>query len=274
MLELPEAVVLAKQINGTLAGKRIARAVANESSHRFAWYTGDPADYGRRLDGKAVERAASYGNHVETRIGDVLLVTSTSLRFHEAGAKLPPTRQLLLEFTDGTALTAHVQMWGVLLCLRDGEDTGLRDVDVSKAKPSVLSPGFDDRYFIDLLDDKARALSAKAFLATDQRIPGLGNGVLQDVLWTARIHPKRRMADLSSEEVRKLYKVVKSLIADMARLGGRDTEKNLFGRPGGYKTVLGAKTAGASCPACGSMIKKEAYLGGSIYTCPTCQPAS
>lgn|GEM_PF-2077218 len=30
----------------------------------------------------------------------------------------------------------------------------------------------------------------KAFLATEQRIPGLGNGVLQDILWTARIHPK------------------------------------------------------------------------------------
>jgi formamidopyrimidine-DNA glycosylase len=43
-------------------------------------------------------------------------------------------------------------------------------------------------------------LSAKAFLATEQRIPGLGNGVLQDILFTAGIHPKRKMAAISEEE--------------------------------------------------------------------------
>ncbi len=272
MLELPEAVVLAAQIREALVGKRVARAAANESPHRFAWYTGDPAEYGRHLAGKTVREAVAFGNHVETRVDGVRLVTSTSLRFHEAGAKLPPSRQLLLVFADGTALTAHVQMWGALLCLEDGQDTGLRDYEISKAKPSILSREFDESHFLALLDDEARALSAKAFLATDQRIPGLGNGVLQDILWTARIHPKRKMADLSAEEIRRLYETAKSLMAEMARLGGRDTEKDLFGRPGGYKTILGAKTAGTPCPACGSAIKKEAYLGGSIYTCPTCQP--
>ena len=34
-------------------------------------------------------------------------------------------------------------------------------------------------------------LSAKAFLATEQHFPGIGNGVLQDILFAAQIHPKR-----------------------------------------------------------------------------------
>jgi len=80
------------------------------------------------------------------------------------------------------------------------------------------------------------------------------------------------MLDLSADEVRNLYRVVKPLVAEMARLGGRDSEKDLFGRPGGYRTILGAKTAGAPCPACGSTIQKETYLGGSICACPACQP--
>ncbi|MFA6873005.1 MAG: zinc finger domain-containing protein, partial [Bacteroidaceae bacterium] len=25
------------------------------------------------------------------------------------------------------------------------------------------------------------------------------------------------------------------------------------------------------CPRCGNQIRKEAYMGGSIYYCPTCQ---
>ena len=53
--------------------------------------------------------------------------------------------------------------------------------------------------------------------------------------------------------------------------GGRDTERDLFGCLGGYKTRLGKNTAGKPCPVCGDIIKKEAYMGGSIYYCPTCQ---
>lgn len=60
----------------------------------------------------------------------------------------------------------------------------------------------------------------------------------------------------------------------MTEAGGRDTERDLFGNPGGYKTALSANTVGAYCPACGENIKKEAYLGGSIYYCEGCQEKS
>jgi formamidopyrimidine-DNA glycosylase len=65
---------------------------------------------------------------------------------------------------------------------------------------------------------------------------------------------------------------VKSVLAAMASQGGRDTEKDLFSQPGGYHTVLSSKTFDQPCPNCGTAIRKEAYLGGSIYYCPTCQP--
>jgi len=272
MLELPEATAVADQIRATLVGKRIVDAAANESPHRFAWYTGDPAEYGSRLRGQTIRGAEAYGNHVETRLDNRMLVTSTSLRFHERGATLPANRQLRLEFADGTALTAHVQMWGVMFCPNEGEDAGPRDYGVAKSRHSVLCSEFDEPYFLSLLDDAARKLSAKAFLATEQRIPGLGNGVLQDMLWTAHIHPKRKMADLSDGEVRRLYAAVKSVMLEMTRLGGRDSEKDLFGQSGGYRTVLGPKTAGTPCPACGATIRKENYLGGNITYCPACQP--
>ena len=54
MIELPEAVVIARQITKTLGGKRIAHAIASASPHKFAWYTGDPAEYNDRLAGKAI----------------------------------------------------------------------------------------------------------------------------------------------------------------------------------------------------------------------------
>jgi len=57
----------------------------------------------------------------------------------------------------------------------------------------------------------------------------------------------------------------------MVQRGGRDTEKDIFGSPGGYKTILSAKTKTMPCPVCGDIIIREAFLGGNVYFCPTCQ---
>ena len=38
---------------------------------------------------------------------------------------------------------------------------------------------------------ESQNLSVKALLATEQRIPGLGNGVLQDILHKTGVHPRR-----------------------------------------------------------------------------------
>jgi formamidopyrimidine-DNA glycosylase len=53
---------------------------------------------------------------------------------------------------------------------------------------------------------------------------------------------------------------------------GRNTEKDLFGNAGGYCTILSSKTLAYQCQTCGDGLKREAYLGGNIYFCPTCQP--
>ncbi len=57
----------------------------------------------------------------------------------------------------------------------------------------------------------------------------------------------------------------------MASQGGRDTELDLLGKPGGYQTILSKNTANKPCRVCGTIIRKEAYLGGSIYYCEKCQ---
>jgi len=45
----------------------------------------------------------------------------------------------------------------------------------------------------------------------------------------------------------------------------------LHGKPGRYKTLLSRNTVNKPCSACGTIIRKEAYMGGSIYFCPQCQ---
>ena len=271
MIELPEATTIAGQINSTIKGKRILKAIANQSPHKFAWYTGDPATYNDRLAGKVIGKGAGVGGNIEFQAEDMVLSISAPIRYHPAGEKRPKKHQLLLEFEDGTAISSSAQMWGGFFCFPEGEPGGFPDYDLAKTKPSPLANAFDRAYFDTLFDDNTPKLSAKAFLATEQRIPGLGNGVLQDILWTAHIHPKRKMAILCAEETAQLYQAVKSVLRKMTDQGGRDTERDLFGCPGGYKTILSKFTMDTPCPACGTIIRKEPYLGGAIYYCPECQ---
>jgi formamidopyrimidine-DNA glycosylase len=273
MIEIPEAESLSGQLTETIGGKRIARVIGGFSPHKFAWYHGDPKDYDALLRGKTIDTALAHGGMVEIRVGDAVMLFSDGvvLRFHTGDEPRPKKHQLLIEFEDGTALSASVQMYGGLWCFKEGELDNPY-YNVARNKPSPLSDEFDRAYFDSLITaDEVQKLSAKAFLATEQRIPGLGNGVLQDILYKAAIHPKRRIDTLTADEKTALFNSVKSTLREMTEQGGRDTTKDLFGRPGGYRTKLSQATLDKPCPVCGGTIVKQAYMGGSIYFCEGCQ---
>ena len=276
MIELPETYVLARQIDEALVGRTIANVTANAHPHAFAWYTGNPAEYHEKLAGKKITGANpgtgyTCGGNTEIVCDDMLVVISTPIKYHAAGEKLPVKHQLLIEFDDSSHLSCTVQMWGAMLCGPCDENV-LPDGFVCNRCPTPLTDEFTESYFDGLWDGVKPSLSAKAFLATEQRIPGLGNGVLQDILFRAGINPKQKLQYLKDPDRENLYRSVTSTLHSMMTNGGRDTEKDLFGHSGGYRTILSAKTIKYPCPSCGSEIIREAYLGGNIYYCPFCQP--
>ena len=276
MIEIPEATTLARQIREDLAGRRVVTVTAGAAPHKFAWYHGDPAGYAPLLEGDTVVSAAAHGGMVEVHTQRALLLfhDGVNLRLHPAAGPVPGKHQLLLTFEDDSALSASVQMYGGLYAWDRRETFDNPYYRTALEKPSPLEPEqFTQDYFMQLLaSPDVQKLSAKAALATEQRIPGLGNGVLQDILWQARLSPRRKISTLTEEDAQALYTSLTGTLSEMSRLRGRDTEKDLHGIPGGYRSVMSAKNAGAPCPACGRAIVKEAYMGGSVYTCPNCQP--
>jgi formamidopyrimidine-DNA glycosylase len=275
VIELPEAVNLARQLAATLGGRRVAGVVAGAAPHKFAWFHGEPAAYDALLSGKAVGAAASHGGFVEVEVEDarLLFAEGVALRRHAPGEARPARHQLLVSFDDGSALSAGVQMYGGLWAYVAGrfENPYLA---AALAAPSPLTAAFDEAHFAGLLASAdAQKASLKAFLATKQRVPGLGNGVLPDILFEARLHPRRAVATLADAERAALLAALTDTLAEMTRRGGRDTEVDLHGRPGGYATRMSRNTVGRPCARCGSTIVKQSYLGGAVYVCPGCQPA-
>ena len=273
MIELPEAGNLARQVTEAVVGRSVSRVEANHTPHKLMWFFGDPTRYPDLLTGLTITGATAWGGHLEIAAGDlrILLSEGAAPRLVPPGETIPAKHQLRLDLDDGSTLVVAVAMYGGVQVFRDGENDNPY-YQVAMTKPSPLGADFDRAYFAELLDTADTAkLSAKAFLATEQRIPGLGNGVLQDVLWNARLHPRRKVGSMDDDARDALFGSVTTTLAQMARDGGRDTERDLFGWPGRYATVMSRLTLELPCPRCGSRKVKEAYLGGAVYFCPGCQ---
>lgn len=128
---------------------------------------------------------------------------------------------------------------------------------IAKKKISVFSPDFSFDYFNKLINENKDSLSLKAFLATEQRIPGFGNGLCQDVLWKAHLHPKTKLNQLTSKQINDLFASMKNNLDEIINLGGRDIERDLFGNKGGYETKMSQTGIKNGCPECESFIIKR-----------------
>ena len=276
MIELPESYVLASQINETIIGKVINHVTVNTRQHKFATFSGDPELYDAALSGKIITRASfsadeNGGSVVLIQCGDLMLILNTSIRYHAPGEEVAPKHQLLIEFGDSSKISCIVNIWGSMLCVPVADSTRFETISGGRRR-SPLDDSFNMQYFLELIQSSKPSISAKAFLTTEQRFPGIGNGVMHDILFNARIHPKRKIISYTVINKDRLFHSIKSTLRYMAERGGRDTEMDLFGNRGGYRTILSSKSSGKPCRNCKNHIIKEMYLGGNIYYCPECQP--
>jgi formamidopyrimidine-DNA glycosylase len=272
MLEIPESRTIALQAGKLLTGRTIVDVLTATSPHKFAFYCGDPSHYVRLLSGRRITSANGHGMFVDLHCdknSHITIGDGTNLRYYAPAVKGPEKHQLLLALDDGSCLVFTIAMYGGIWAYKGTFDNTYHQGSLNSVSP--LDDDFDASYFNRITKGVAKDISLKALLATEQRIPGLGNGVLQDILFNARLHPKRKRSTLSDDQIARLFGSLKATFRSMTKLGGRDTDKDLFGRSGGYKTLLSKNTMKNPCPNCHAAIVKEAYLGGAIYFCPECQ---
>jgi formamidopyrimidine-DNA glycosylase len=275
MFELPEFVTLARQMNETLAGKRIRRGNLGNSPHKFVWYNRTPVEFAQLTEGKSISQARARGKwlFVPLEPGYLLLFGECGGRmlYHPAGSELPEKHHLWLTFEDGSSLTATTTMWGAMELYeagREGERQYLKGM-----RPTPLDSAFTFDYLSALIAElmAGEKRSAKALLTQDQLIPGLGNAIAQDILFRAGLHPRHPIGDLRPDQRRRLHDAILGTIEEAIANGGRYDEFDLYNRPGGYVRLMDSRAAGKPCLACGTAVEKMQYLAGACYFCPHCQ---
>jgi formamidopyrimidine-DNA glycosylase len=275
LFELPEFVILAKQMNETLTGKTIQRGTLGNSPHKFVWYNRSHDEFEELTRGKKVGEAYAKGRwlFVPLEPGYMLLFGECGgkIFYHPPDDKIPKKYHLYIAFEDGSSLTAKTQMWGAMELYQKGEEQNRQYVKDMNITP--IEPEFTLEYFSQLIDQLSAEgkKSAKSLLTQNQTIPGLGNSIAQDILFRARLHPKHAINEFSKEAKKSLHDAIIQTINDVIGGGGRYDEYDLYQNKGGYVRLMDKNALKKPCPECGGAIKKIQYLGGSCYFCPNCQ---
>jgi formamidopyrimidine-DNA glycosylase len=120
-----------------------------------------------------------------------------------------------------------------------------------------------------LIEKKVNIKSS--LVGKDAVVVGLSNSAFQDILFRAKIRPKRKASELSEDERHSLYDAIKMMVKERIRLGGKDQFLDLYGNQGRYTPAMGPNMNGKTCVVCGSSIEKLSLGGGQVYFCPKCQ---
>jgi formamidopyrimidine-DNA glycosylase len=262
-------------MNETLTGKTIQQGKLGNSPHKFVWYNRTHEEFEGLTRGKRVGMARVWGRwlNLDLKPGYRLVLGECGgkVLYHAPGESTPDKYHLFLTFNDGSALTIMTAMWGAMELYEAGKEMERKYIRGMRLTP--VDPEFTSEYFSSLMNDlrQGEKRSVKSLLTQDQLIPGLGNAIAQDIMFNARLHPKRSLADLTPGQSQALYTAILDTTRVVIEKGGRNDETDLYGHPGGYVRLMNTQSAGKPCPRCGQSVEKIQYLGGACYFCANCQ---
>jgi len=277
-IELPEAQILAEQMSKELLQKQIRSFHLQDYQklQRIGFVNKDVKAFDQLVNRK-VESITSRGNviHVKLDLGLNLILAPEyggRILYHTSGSTVPNKFHLKLDFYYDTSLTVALTGMGVIQTLKDDE---LERSYVYKRDFSEVTSPVDEREFT--LERFSKQLAEKkvniksSLVGKDAVIVGLSNSAFQDILFRAKIHPKRKASELSEGERHALYDAIKIMIKERIRLGGKDQFLDLYGKQGRYAPAMGANMNRKTCMVCGTSIEKLSLGGGQVYFCPKCQ---
>jgi formamidopyrimidine-DNA glycosylase len=275
MPELPEVETVRRMLEGTVPGRRIVRAVVSRKRLRTASLAGLPSKLLQRTfatprrTGKFLLLDLDGGKTLLSHLG-----MSGRWLYWPAGAA--PDEALLhvhlkLEFVDGAGLWYQdIRRFGMLRVVataRLATDPSLRLLG-----PDPLAEPRDG----DALRAASRGARAsiKLWLLDQRRIAGLGNIYVSEVLFRARVDPRRLAGSLTAGEwSRVAIEIPAVLEASIARMGTTfSTYRTLWNEPGQYGSDLRVyDRRDEPCRNCAAPIRRIVQGGRSTFFCPSCQ---
>ncbi len=295
MPELPEVEIVRRGLHEHVVGRRIETAdfLGARVARR---HLPGPVDLADRLHGNVVHAAERRGKYlwlvleapdghpqglvIHLGMSGQLLVEAPSARrethlhatfdFADAGPQLRFVDQRTF---GGMALADLVPDLSVPSICAAPRTWGIPE-SITHIAPDPLEPAFDQRSVIARL--KSRHTAVKRSLLDQGLVSGIGNIYADEALWRAQVHGEREAAALSKPALGRLIEHARDVMLEALGQGGTSFDAlyvNVNGASGYFDRSLSSYgREGRPCPRCGTLIRREAFMNRSSYSCPRCQP--
>ncbi len=130
------------------------------------------------------------------------------------------------------------------------------DPDESRLGPDAM--GLTRSELVKALDDSRAALKSR--LLDQSRIAGLGNLLVDDILWRAGLDPHRPAGSLDPHEVDSLLGAIRASLDELGARGGSHTSE-----------LHAERHEGGHCPLDGAELRRDVIGGRTTYWCPVHQ---
>ena len=265
MPELPEVETIVRRLRVPLLGRRFVQV-------RITWppMARPSADViNLRLPGQAVTAVARRGKYIVMPLsgGDTLLVhlkMTGDLRVVAPGEASHRHDRVVFDLDDGQQLRFNdPRKFGRIYLTQDPASI------VGQLGPEPLDEAFDETSFAERLGRRSGRI--KAVLTDQTFIAGIGNIYADEALFLAGIHPLRRAAELTEQEKRQLYRVIRQVLSAALAHEGSSLRDEAY-RGGRFQELVQVYgRSGQACRVCGSPIQRVRLGQRSTHFCPVCQ---
>ncbi len=277
MAELPELETLRRELEKESVGKRFKspEVVGAKLTKR----NGNKKVFQARLEGAKVKSVDRRGGYLSANLdsGDLLLLHLGDKGHLEKVAPrstAPKGTVLTLAFTQGGQIRL-VDTSGTAQAFVVAADALAEEApELAKLGLDPVSDPVSWTSFARVL--LARNVKLKTVLMDQEVVAGIGPIYSDEILWEAGLRHDRISSELSSQEIRRLFRALVETLHEAIKHRGSSVDDHpfidLYGKPGDHQEELKVYAReGEPCRRCRAPVAKVRYANKPLYYCEACQ---
>lgn len=264
MPELPEVETYRRYLSETVLHQTITQ-VTVEDPEKLLLIPYD--EFRSRLSGQQLVGSKRVGKNLFLALdnGEWLYMhfgMTGDVHYYRDNADRPKHARVVFYFDTGFKLGFICPRKFERLSVINDADDFLKQKKVNADATEITFAAFENQL-------KKRKTVIKSVLLDQSTVAGLGNWIVDEVLFIARVSPKSRSSDLSNSQMKRIFDAMRQVVQLAI-----EKEANYVHFPSTY--LIHARGWGnpvytTKCPSCNQPLLIEKVGGRTTFHCATCQ---